>query len=162
MKAVLLVPAPGDPHGLLTGTHLRHKPEMMVENGSPPVYCDLVPLPAGLEAPAGEPCSECPAVGMEHWKPYQRSCDGVCSIRGSVCVMAAEPGATGLRRSLVLAWDGERVLEGILRAWFHADDAGMDVLSDLLYDEDDGLPGLATAVATLRRNGAPLGEVVTL
>jgi len=62
----------------------------------------------------------------------------------------------------VLAWDGERVPEGIIRAWFHADDVGTEVLSDLLYDEDDGLPGLAAAIGNLRRNGKPLGEVVTL
>lgn len=65
-------------------------------------------------------------------------------------------------RALVLAWDGERVPEGILRAWFHADDVSIEVLSDLLYDEDDGLPGLVTSIGNLRRNGAPLGEVVTL
>lgn len=162
MKAVLLVPAPGDPLGLLRRTVLRHQPGVIVEHGTVPVYCDLVPLPAGLAAPAGDPCSECPTVGDEGWKPYQRSCEGVCAIRGSACVRAAEPGAMGLRRSLVLAWDGERVLAGILRAWFHADDAGTDVLSDLLYDEDHGLPGLAAAIRGLRRNGVPLGEVVTL
>lgn len=160
MKAVLLVPAAGDPLGLLHGAVLRHLPGVIVENGAVPVYCDLVPLPEGLATPAGAPCSECPAVGDEAWKPYQRSCDGVCAIRGSVCVRAAEPGANGLRRALVLAWDGKPVPDGLFRAWLHADDVLGDVLLDMLHAES--LDEIVEIAGSLRRNCASLGEVVTL
>lgn len=160
MKAVLLVPAPGDPLGLLRRVHLSHSPGVIVEHGAVPVYCDLVRLPGGIDAPKGDPCSECPAVGLEEWRPYQRSCDGVCAIRGSVCVKAAKPGARGLRRSLVLAWDGKPVPDAIFRAWLHADDVRGDVLCEMLYPER--LDVVEEIARSLRRNGAPLGEVVTL
>lgn len=113
MKAVLLVPTPGDPLGLLA-----------------PGTCGAMPPIVAWYS------------GLGRWEPMR---------------VYAE------RQALVLAWDGKRAPEGIFRAWFQADDdAGTDLLSELLYDEGDGLPGLASAIGNLRRNGEPLGAVVTL
>ena len=90
MKAVLLVPAPGDPLGLLATGKCGERP----------------PIVAWY-------------LGLGRWEPMRAYVE---------------------RQALALAWNSKRLPDGIFRAWFHADDAGVDVLSDLLYDADDDLP----------------------
>lgn len=63
---------------------------------------------------------------------------------------------------LVLARDGAVVPEGVMRAWYEADDVGYDEsngLSDALYG---GIDVLVSAVSSWRRRGLPLGTLVLL
>lgn len=120
MRAVILIPAPGDPLGL----------------------------------PADGKCgARPPVVYRARWasRPGQ----------WSEWRSAAVPYDAAVQESaLVLAWDGTPVPDGIFRAWFHADDVPGDVLSDMLYAER--LDEVVELARSLRRNCAPLGDVVTL
>lgn len=86
--------------------------------GRVPTHSWLERLPTGLAVSDREPCSECPTVGMEQWRPAQRSAAGCCAIRGggSICARADEPGAQGQQVGLLLVERGEPVPMGLDRA----------------------------------------------
>jgi hypothetical protein len=109
IAAVLYTPLAGDPHRVCAAGRCGARP---------PLFRDLVPLPEGLVPTLRTPCSECPSVGMEHWRPAQRNHRGACAIRGegSLCTKAGLPGAKGQRTSLVLGWEGVLLSEGMGRA----------------------------------------------
>lgn len=79
-----------------------------VTRGTVPTYSRLVPLPPNLVPTDPKPCSECPAAGMETWRPNQRNARGVCAIRGRgcICAKAAQPGAQGLETGLLILFGG--------------------------------------------------------
>lgn len=137
MNAILLIPPEGDPYGLLAEGKYGARPPrarrfICAVHGPSPW------LPVRWENP------HCYSVVPE--QPNRERCFRV----------AAHVDA------LMLAWHDERLLDGILRAWFVADDVGTDGLTAMLQDKDGELASLAAALGALRRNDAPLGTVVAL
>ncbi len=104
--AVLLIPAEGDPLGLL-----REGP------------CGAMP-PAAAAYSWNVPGEADHWDEANHWDrtDYGRS----CFLGGMI----------GRPCALVLAWDGKSVPEGLFRAWKQTDDEGLDDLADVLYDLD--------------------------
>jgi hypothetical protein len=137
MTTVLLVPPVGDPYGLLAEGKCGARPPRVRQ-------------------------FTCAVHGHSPWLPVKWEnphCHGVVleTSDRERCFRIATHGD-----ALVIAWCGERLPDGILRAWFVADDVGTDGLAAMLHDADDGLAGLASTLAALRRNDASLGTIVAL
>ena len=100
IKAILLVPAEGDPHGLLSDGVCGSRPPTAYIGGKPVLRCRKCRTEfvgdEGKSYPNGVLCPEC-----------RGSLRGVCRPTGE---------RIGSKKALVLAWDGKPVREGCDRA----------------------------------------------
>ena len=117
VHAVLLVPAEGDPHGLLAEGPCGARPPMA--QYMPPLWEHSEISPASVEP---------------KWFAWNEIPDTI-----PVCTNEEWQWLTKPHRALVLAWNGKPVPEGVFRLWYMADDVGMGPLGDALYEGLDEL-----------------------